>query len=134
MAEDGGRDDHFGVITALENFEVCSASQSRLDCNAHFARFERDRSDLLNANIFFAIKDCGSHPLVYGYKMGRAEVNFLARPQSPAIGGAAQSGRGQPHSRTLSRRIMHQYLRKVLECGCPLPLSTEIPQIVTHLI
>src|SRR5215510_11203000 len=35
----------------------------------------------------------------------------------------SQSGRGQPHSRTLSRRIACYSFREVLECGCPLPLS-----------
>jgi len=34
-----------------------------------------------------------------------------------------QSGRGQPHSKTLSRRIARCSFREVLECGCPLPLS-----------
>ncbi len=33
-----------------------------------------------------------------------------------------KSGRGQPHSRTLSRVIGAHYFRQVLECGCPLPL------------
>src|SRR6266850_6692330 len=34
-----------------------------------------------------------------------------------------QSGRGQPHSKTLSRGIARRSFREVLECGCPLPLS-----------
>jgi hypothetical protein len=34
-----------------------------------------------------------------------------------------QSGRGQPHSKTLARHPMRQKTRSVLECGCPLPLS-----------
>jgi hypothetical protein len=33
-----------------------------------------------------------------------------------------ESGRGQPHSKTLSRRIARHSFREVLECGCPLPL------------
>ena len=33
-----------------------------------------------------------------------------------------ESGRGQPHSKTLSRRIARPSFREVLECGCPLPL------------
>src|SRR5262249_42642708 len=41
--------------------------------------------------------------------------------RSPANRG--QSGRGQPHSKTLTRRIARHSLREVLECGCPLPLS-----------
>jgi hypothetical protein len=33
-----------------------------------------------------------------------------------------QSGREQPHSKTLSRQIARCSFREVLECGCPLPL------------
>jgi len=33
-----------------------------------------------------------------------------------------ESGRGQPHSKTLARFSARYFLRKVLECGCPLPL------------
>jgi hypothetical protein len=33
-----------------------------------------------------------------------------------------KSGRGQPHSKTLARIRGRNYIRKVLECGCPLPL------------
>jgi hypothetical protein len=39
----------------------------------------------------------------------------------PTNGG--QSGKGQPHSKTLLRRIACDFFREVLECGCPLPLS-----------
>src|SRR5215831_15077996 len=35
-----------------------------------------------------------------------------------------KSGRGQPHSKTLARRIARHSFREVLECGCPLPLSS----------
>src|SRR6266850_5467967 len=35
---------------------------------------------------------------------------------------SAESGRGQPHSKTLSRWIARYSFREVLECGCPLPL------------
>jgi hypothetical protein len=36
---------------------------------------------------------------------------------------ARQSGRGLPHSKTLTRGPVRQKTRRVLECGCPLPLS-----------
>ena len=62
MAEDGRRDNHFGVITAFENFQVRAASQGRLDSNAHLSHFERRGGDFLDANIFFAIKNSGFHP------------------------------------------------------------------------
>jgi hypothetical protein len=34
---------------------------------------------------------------------------------------------GLPHSKTLARRFARHYLREVLECGCPLPLSLLPP-------
>jgi len=36
--------------------------------------------------------------------------------------GLTQSGRGQPHSKTLARLPARHSVREVLECGCPLPL------------
>src|SRR5437867_2934632 len=41
-----------------------------------------------------------------------------------ALGGSSESGRGQPHSKTLARATQPGCLREVLECGCPLPLSS----------
>src|SRR5207247_11459578 len=35
----------------------------------------------------------------------------------------SKSGRGQPHSKTLREELECAKIRKVLECGCPLPLS-----------
>jgi hypothetical protein len=37
----------------------------------------------------------------------------------------SESGRGQPHSKTLARHPLRPKTRSVLECGCPLPLSTH---------
>jgi hypothetical protein len=39
---------------------------------------------------------------------------------------APKSGRGQPHSKTLARFSARCFFRKVLECGCPLPLRSLI--------
>ena len=44
-----------------------------------------------------------------------------------------KSGRGQPHSKTLARSHGRLYLREVLECGCPLPLSLG-PAMVIDII
>jgi hypothetical protein len=37
-----------------------------------------------------------------------------------------ESGRGQPHSKTLARLSARWFFRKVLECGCRLPLSCRL--------
>ncbi len=52
----------------------------------------------------------------------RRRVNRNVLPQNSAY--LCQSGRGQPHSKTL--RDLERWGRRVsvLECGCPLPLSS----------
>jgi hypothetical protein len=55
MAKHGGRYDHFGVITALEDFQVRATSERRFDANANLARFQGLGRDLLDPDIFFAI-------------------------------------------------------------------------------
>src|SRR5437870_2625251 len=51
-------------------------------------------------------------------------MNFILHrgPERPG-----QSGRGQPHSKTLARLLACHSVREVLECGCPLPLSLPDP-------
>ena len=61
MAEDGGRHDHFGVIAALENFEVGAASQRGFDADADFARLERRRRDVFDLDFFLPVQDGGFH-------------------------------------------------------------------------
>jgi hypothetical protein len=46
---------------------------------------------------------------------------------------ANDSGRGQPHSKTLPREPKRYGIRQVLECGCPLPLSTTVGSVVLIL-
>src|SRR5882762_11711972 len=43
-------------------------------------------------------------------------------------GSWSESGRGQPHSKTLSRWFARRSVREVLECGCPLPLYSRASQ------
>jgi hypothetical protein len=45
-----------------------------------------------------------------------------------------ESGRGQPHSKTLARFSARLYFRKVEECGCPLPLSYRLSVQATTTI
>jgi SH3 domain-containing YSC84-like protein 1 len=46
---------------------------------------------------------------------------------------AFKSGRGQPHSKTLTRPITRHSFREVLECRCPLPLSLLSPRTFLKL-
>ena len=61
MPENGRRHDHFGVITALENFQVRAAGERRFDADAHLAGLEHCRGDFLDAHVFFAVKNSGFH-------------------------------------------------------------------------
>ena len=64
-----------------------------------------------------------------------------SRPGEVALGSvassyarfASQSGRGQPHSKTLARPPMRQKTRSVLECGCPLPLLSPPRKVMAIL-
>jgi hypothetical protein len=40
-------------------------------------------------------------------------------------GTVQQRGRGQPHSKEMVRVLERKMFRQVLECGCPLPLSSS---------
>ena len=61
MAEDGGRHDHFGVIAALENFQVGAAGERGLDADADFAWFERRRREVFDLDFFLSVQDGGFH-------------------------------------------------------------------------
>src|ERR1051325_94327 len=76
VAEDCRRHDHLRVIAALEDLQVRAAGQRRFDSNSHLARFQWRGNDLLDANIFFAIKNSGFHLFVYGDKPAATKVEF----------------------------------------------------------
>jgi hypothetical protein len=61
MSEHRWRNDHFCVITALENFEIGAASERGLDLDAHLAGFQGQGLDLLDADQFLAVEDGGFH-------------------------------------------------------------------------
>jgi hypothetical protein len=46
----------------------------------------------------------------------------------------AESGMGLPHSKTLWRKRRFGLRVSVLECGSPMPLSFERPQITRHIL
>src|SRR6267378_6305916 len=45
----------------------------------------------------------------------------------------AYSDRGQPHSTTLAHSLTRASVREVLECGCPLSLSSSAAKSVQHI-
>ena len=51
MAEDSGRHDHFGMVTALENLQIGAAGERGFDADADLAGFESRRRDFFN--LFF---------------------------------------------------------------------------------
>jgi hypothetical protein len=59
-----------------------------------------------------------------GWSLGFEEMSEVAF--NNACGLQKESGIGLPHSKTLARCFGSQYLRQVLECGCPLPLSDRL--------
>ena len=61
VAEDGGRHDHFGVVTAFEDLQIRAAGERGFDADADFARFERGRRNVLDLNFFLAVENGGFH-------------------------------------------------------------------------
>jgi hypothetical protein len=61
MTEDGGRDNHPGMITALEDLEICSTGQRGFNAEANFPRFQARFGDVFNPYRLFSIKDGGFH-------------------------------------------------------------------------
>ena len=62
MAEDSGRHDHFGMVTALENLQIGAAGERGFDADADLAGFEGRRRDFFNLDSFPAVQDGGFHP------------------------------------------------------------------------
>jgi hypothetical protein len=61
VAENGGWDNHPGVITAFEDLQIRSAGQRRLDTDAEFAGLKRRWSDILDSNIFLPMENGRFH-------------------------------------------------------------------------
>ena len=74
MAEDGGRDDHFCVVAALENFQVGAAGERGPDTDADFARLKRGRRDFLDENFFLRVEDGGFHERIVGAEGTRLKL------------------------------------------------------------
>src|SRR6185437_3428747 len=60
----------------------------------------------------------------------------MSEPTNERIGASGQSGRGLPHSKTLSRSLERKDFRQVLDCGSPLPLwrdgQTSVARAITR--
>lgn len=75
MAEDGGWDDHFRMVAALENLEVGAAGERGLDADAYFAGLKRGRRDFFNEDFLFSVEDGGFHGRSVGAGAGRLNFN-----------------------------------------------------------
>ena len=63
MSEHGGRDDHFGVITAAENFQVRATGQRGTNCQTQFTRFQFRRGNILDPEILLSVEHSSTHVL-----------------------------------------------------------------------
>src|SRR3954469_22525221 len=61
MPEKCGRDDHAGVIAAAKNFQIGTAGQGCSNLNDQFALFSLWHRNVLNSDIFAAVKDGSLH-------------------------------------------------------------------------
>ena len=61
VSEEGGRDDHAGVIAALVDLEVSAAGERDLDFDQDFALFHAGDGNFFDLQIFFAVEDGSRH-------------------------------------------------------------------------
>src|ERR1022692_204162 len=61
VAEERGRDDHAGVVTALIDFKIGAAGEGYLYFDEHFSLFDARDGHSFNLEIFFAVQDGGGH-------------------------------------------------------------------------
>ncbi len=61
MTEQGGRDDHLGVVAPLENFQIRPARQRGFDRHPDFAQFQGTFRNVLHSHQLFAVKNCRFH-------------------------------------------------------------------------
>ncbi len=61
VAEERGRHDHARVIAAAKDFEIGAAGERRAHANDQFAGGGLGNGNLLDADIFAAVKDGGAH-------------------------------------------------------------------------
>ena len=61
VAEDRGRLDHLGVITALPDLQVRAVGQRQAHTQQHFIHGQRGHINLFDAKIFAAVEHGGRH-------------------------------------------------------------------------
>ena len=83
MAENGGRHDHFGVITAFEDLQIRAAGERGFDADADFARFEGGRRDVFDLDFFPAVQDGGFHAGSLQAQANRRKKVLRRQQQSP---------------------------------------------------
>src|SRR5258708_29532374 len=65
VSEQGGRNDHAGVVAALIYLEVGAASQSDLHLHQYLAILDMGDGNLLNFYVLFAVEDSCCHLSVH---------------------------------------------------------------------
>ncbi len=61
VAEQGGRDDHAGMVAALEHLEISAAGQGDLDLDQNLAVTHARDGDFFDLQVFFAVQDGSGH-------------------------------------------------------------------------
>jgi hypothetical protein len=61
MAEEGGRDDHAGVVAALVHLEISAAGQGDLDFDQNLAVSHARDGYFFDFEVFFAVQDGSGH-------------------------------------------------------------------------
>ena len=61
VAEQGGRNDHAGVIAALVNLEIGAAGEGNLNLDENLAVSDARDGNLFDFEVFFAVQDGGGH-------------------------------------------------------------------------
>ncbi len=91
MAEEAVEGEHFGVVAAAVDLEVGATGEGRADAQDQFAGAGGGDGDVLDAKVFLAAKDGGSH----GPVLGIAVIDLICGGGHPPIfSSPGLSGRG----------------------------------------
>jgi hypothetical protein len=81
VAEEGGRDDHAGMVSAAKNFEIRSTGEGSADAHDKLAVACPGNRHIFDANVLASVEDCGLHgslaKLARGLDRIAADLNNL---------------------------------------------------------